>query len=75
MLYRLIKLIRSVLGAIARGTFADPQLMFESTYHEPQSRLIIARQALAQSIATEKQLEMQLDKNECLAELWKERAG
>ena len=52
----------------------DPQTIAENAYQELQSALIQVRQATAQAIATEKQLESQMKKNEEQAAIWQRRA-
>ena len=74
MFERLAQLIRAMFNAIM-GKVEDPQLMLEQTYQDLQSNLIQVRQAVAQAIATEKQLEQQLQKNKDQAETWQNRAA
>jgi phage shock protein A len=57
------------------GRSDDPQIQLENDYQELQSSLIQVRQAVAQSIATETQLEQQLSKNRDQAATWLERAS
>jgi phage shock protein A len=49
--------------------------MLEQTNQDLQSNLIQVRQAVAQAIATEKQLELQLQKNRDQSETWHNRAA
>jgi phage shock protein A len=70
---RLMSLLKAVFGK-AMGHFEDPEMMLEQTYQELQSNLIQVRQAVAQAIATEKQLETQLQKNKDQAATWQNRA-
>jgi phage shock protein A len=50
-------------------------MMLEQTYQDLQNNLIQVRQAVAQAIATEKQLEQQLNKNKDQAQTWQNRAA
>jgi phage shock protein A len=74
MFERLAQLFRAMFNAIL-GRMEDPQIMLEQTYQDLQSNLIQVRQAVAQAIATEKQLEQQLQKNKDQAETWQNRAA
>ncbi len=74
MFERLGNLFRAMFNAIL-GRMEDPQIMLEQTYQDLQSNLIQVRQAVAQAIATEKQLEQQLQKNKDQAETWQNRAA
>jgi len=74
MLDRLINFFKAVFNGLL-GRLEDPQLMLEQTYQDLQSNLIQVRQAVAQAIATEKQLEQQLQKNKEQAETWHNRAA
>jgi phage shock protein A len=51
-----------------------PAMELEQIYNDLQSQLIQVRQAVAQAIATEKQVEQQLHKNKDQAETWLNRA-
>jgi phage shock protein A len=73
MFDRLINLFKALFNGIM-GRFEDPSLMLEQTYQDLQTNLIQVRQAVAQAIATEKQLEQQLQKNKDQAETWHNRA-
>jgi phage shock protein A len=53
----------------------DPQTMLEQAYEGLQDNLIQVRQAVAQAIATEKQLEQQIQKNKDQSETWQNRAN
>jgi phage shock protein A len=53
----------------------DPTREMEQIYEDLQSNLIQIRQAVAQAIATEKQLEQQLQKNQMQAITWQDRAN
>jgi phage shock protein A len=53
----------------------DPIREMEQVYQDLQSNLIQIRQAVAQSIATEKHLEQQLQKNQEQANTWQTRAA
>jgi len=74
MFDRLINFFKAVFNGLL-GRLEDPQLMLEQTYQDLQSNLIQVRQAVAQAIATEKQLEQQLQKNKDQAETWHNRAA
>lgn len=74
MFERLANLFRAIFNALL-GRMEDPQVMLEQTYQDLQSNLIQVRQAVAQAIATEKQLEQQLQKNKDQAETWQNRAA
>jgi len=58
-------------------TYADdnPDVVLDAAYQDLQSQLIQVRQAVAQSIATYKQLEQQYQKNKDQAETWSNRAA
>ena len=73
MFSRFVSLMKAMFGRMM-GTFEDPEMMLEQTYQELQSNLIQVRQAVAQAIATEKQLEQQLQKNKDQAATWQNRA-
>lgn len=74
MFDRLANLMKAMFNALL-GRMEDPQIMLEQTYQDLQSNLIQVRQAVAQAIATEKQLEQQLQKNKEQAETWHNRAA
>lgn len=74
MFDRLVNLFKAMFNAVL-GRMEDPQIMLEQTYQDLQSNLIQVRQAVAQAIATEKQLEQQLQKNKDQAETWQNRAA
>lgn len=74
MFDRLINLFKAIFNAVL-GRAEDPQMMLEQTYQDLQSNLIQVRQAVAQAIAAEKQLEQQLQKNRDQAETWHNRAA
>src|ERR1700679_2812659 len=74
MFERLSNLFRAFFNAVL-GRMEDPAMMLEQTYQDLQSNLIQVRQAVAQAIATEKQLEQQLQKNKDQAETWQNRAA
>ncbi len=74
MFTRFVSLMKAVFGRML-GHFEDPEMMLEQTYQELQSNLIQVRQAVAQAIATEKQLEGQLQKNKDQAATWQNRAA
>lgn len=74
MFQRFASLVKAFLNSIM-GKMEDPEMMLEQTYQELQSNLIQVRQAVAQAIATEKQLEQQLQKNKDQAATWHNRAS
>ncbi len=74
MFERLAQLFRAMVNAVM-GKMEDPQIMLEQTYQDLQNNLIQVRQAVAQAIATEKQLEQTLQKNKDQAETWQNRAA
>src|SRR4030088_12641 len=73
MFDRLANLFRAMFNAVL-GRMEDPQIMLEQTYQDLQNNLIQVRQAVAEAIATEKQLEQQLQKNKDQAATWQNRA-
>jgi phage shock protein A len=74
MFDRLANLFKAMVNAVM-GRMEDPAMMLEQTYQDLQSNLIQVRQAVAQAIATEKQLEQQLQKNKDQAATWQNRAA
>lgn len=74
MFERIAMVFKAMVNALL-GKVEDPQMMLEQTYQELQSNLIQVRQAVAQAIATEKQLEQQLQKNRDQAATWQNRAA
>lgn len=74
MFERLAQIIRAAFNAIL-GKVEDPQMMLEQSYNDLQNNVIQVRQAVAQAIATEKQLEQQLQKNKDSAATWQNRAA
>ena len=74
MFDRLANLFKAMVNAMM-GRMEDPAMMLEQTYQDLQSNLIQVRQAVAQAIATEKQLEQQLQKNKDQAATWQNRAA
>jgi phage shock protein A len=74
MFSRFVSLMKAMVGRLL-GHFEDPEMMLEQSYQEAQSNLIQVRQAVAQAIATEKQLEQQLQKNKDQAATWQNRAA
>lgn len=74
MLDRLVQVIKAAFNALL-GKVEDPQMMLEQSYNELQSNVISVRQAVAQAIATEKQLERELQKNKDQAATWQNRAA
>lgn len=73
MFQRFASLIKAIVNSLL-GKMEDPEMMLEQTYQELQANLIQVRQAVAQAIATEKQLETQLKKNEDQRDTWLNRA-
>jgi phage shock protein A len=74
MFDRLFTLVKAFFNGLM-GKLEDPQMMLEQTYADLQSNLTQVRQAVAQAIATEKQLEQQLQKNKDQATTWQNRAA
>lgn len=74
MFERIAQLFRAMVNAVL-GKMEDPAIMLEQTYQDLQNNLIQVRQAVAQAIATEKQLEQQLQKNKDQGETWQNRAA
>ncbi len=74
MFERLANLFKALMNALM-GRIEDPAMMLEQTYQDLQSNLVQVRQAVAQAIATEKQLEQQLQKNKDQAATWQNRAA
>ncbi|MBX9685280.1 MAG: PspA/IM30 family protein [Candidatus Obscuribacterales bacterium] len=73
MFTRLASLLKAFFNSIM-GKMEDPEMMLEQTYQDLQNNLIQVRQAVAQAIATEKQLEQQYRKNADQAQTWHNRA-
>ncbi len=73
MFDRLVNLFKAIVNSLL-GRAEDPSMMLEQTYQDLQSNLIQVRQAVAQAIAAEKQLEQQLIQNRNQAETWHNRA-
>jgi phage shock protein A len=73
MFNRLTSLLKAFFNSLM-GKMEDPEMMLEQTYQDLQNNLIQVRQAVAQAIATEKQLENQLTKNKDQAATWHNRA-
>ncbi len=74
MFQRMVTVFKAMINGLL-GKVEDPQMMLEQAYQDLQSNLIQVRQAVAQAIATEKQLEQQLKKNQEQVEVWQNRAG
>lgn len=74
MFSRFASLIKAFFNSLM-GKMEDPEMMLEQTYQDLQNNLIQVRQAVAQAIATEKQLEQQLNKNKDQAQTWQNRAA
>ena len=73
MFNRFASLVKAFFNSLL-GKMEDPEMMLEQTYQELQANLIQVRQAVAQAIATEKQLEQQLQKNKDQSATWHNRA-
>ncbi|MBX9721342.1 MAG: PspA/IM30 family protein [Candidatus Obscuribacterales bacterium] len=73
MFTRLAALVKAFFNNLM-GKMEDPEMMLEQTYQDLQNNLIQVRQAVAQAIATEKQLEQQYQKNKEQAQTWVNRA-
>src|SRR3990167_9571366 len=74
MFSRMITIFRAWLNVLL-GKAEDPEVMLEQMQQELQTKLIEVRQSVAQAIATEKQLEQQLQKNQDQAITWQNRAA
>lgn len=74
MFDRIASLFRAFVNTLL-GRMENPEMMLEQTYQDLQNNLIQVRQAVAQAIATEKQLEGQLQKNREQAQTWQNRAA
>ena len=74
MFSRFASLVKAFFNSLM-GKMEDPEMMLEQTYQDLQNNLIQVRQAVAQAIATEKQLEQQLNKNKDQAQTWQNRAA
>ncbi|MCW5822056.1 MAG: PspA/IM30 family protein [Cyanobacteria bacterium TGS_CYA1] len=74
MFQRMVTVFKAMINSLL-GKVEDPQMMLEQAYQDLQSNLIQVRQAVAQAIATEKQLEQQLKKNVEQVDVWQTRAG
>jgi len=73
MFERFVNLIRSIFGALL-GKAEDPSLMLEQAYQELNANVMQVRQAVAQALATEKQIEQQRAKNLEQIQTWHNRA-
>lgn len=74
MFSRLAALVKAFFNSLM-GKMEDPEMMLEQTYQDLQGNLIQVRQAVAQAIATEKQLEREFQKNKDQAATWHNRAS
>lgn len=74
MFERFINVIRSIFGAFL-GKVEDPALLLEQSYQDLNADVMQVRQAVAQAIATEKQIEQQYIKNEEQVKTWHNRAA
>ncbi len=74
MFDRFVNFIRSLFGAFL-GKVEDPSLLLSQTYEDLKTSLIQVRQAMAQAIAMEKQIEIQLKKDQEQIQTWHNRAA
>lgn len=73
MFERFLNVIRSIFGALL-GKAEDPALLLEQTYQDLNANVMQVRQAVAQALATEKQIEQQYLKNQEQVKTWHNRA-
>src|ERR1700729_3733704 len=74
MFDRFVNFVRAVFGALL-GKVEDPQLLLNQTYEDLKASLIQVQQAVAQTIAVQKQIEMQLKKDQEQVQTWHNRAA
>ncbi|MBN9394451.1 MAG: PspA/IM30 family protein [Candidatus Melainabacteria bacterium] len=74
MFDRLAQIIRAAFNQIL-GKAENPAMMLEQTYNDLNNNVIQVRQAVAQAIASEKQLELLMQKNKDQAATWQNRAA
>ncbi len=74
MFERFFNVIRSIFGALL-GKVEDPALLLEQTYQDLNANVMQVRQAVAQALATEKQIEQQYLKNQEQVKTWHNRAA
>jgi phage shock protein A len=74
MFERFVNVIRSIFGALL-GKAEDPALLLEQTYQDLNANVMQVRQAVAQALATEKQIEQQYLKNQEQVKTWHNRAA
>ncbi len=74
MFERFINMVRAIFGAML-GKVEDPSLLLEQSYQDLNANLIQVRQAVAQALATEKQIEVQHAKNQEQVQTWHNRAA
>ncbi|MBX9568464.1 MAG: PspA/IM30 family protein [Candidatus Obscuribacterales bacterium] len=84
-LYRLESFVTATVAPVSLSTVQtvaeesddlsrDAELLLDTVYQELQDNLIQVRQVVAQAVATDKQLEQQLQKNKDQASTWHNRA-
>ncbi len=73
MFDRLVTFFKAVINSML-GRMENPQMMLEQTYKDLNDNVLQVRQAVAQAIASEKQLELQLQQNKDNVETWQNRA-
>src|ERR1700722_4248517 len=74
MFDRFVNFIRSLFGAFL-GKVEDPQLLLNQTYEDLRTSLLQVKQAVAQALAMEKQIEIQLKKDQEQVQTWHNRAA
>ncbi len=74
MFERFVNMIRAIFGAIL-GKVEDPSLLLEQSYQDLNTNVMQVRQAVAQALATEKQIEQQRQKNLEQIQTWHNRAS
>ena len=74
MFDRFVNFIRALFGALL-GKVEDPQLLLNQTYEDLKASLIQVQQAVAQTITVQKQIEMQLKKDQEQVQTWHNRAA
>ncbi len=73
MFERLATFFKALFNSVL-GRMENPQMMLEQTYKDLNDNVLQVRQAVAQAIASEKQLELQLQQNKDNVETWQNRA-
>jgi phage shock protein A len=74
MFDRFVNFVRSLFGALL-GKVEDPQLLLNQTYEDLRMSLIQVQQAVAQALAVQKQIELQLKKDQEQIQTWHNRAA